>query len=142
MDRRYSSCFIISGRRGCVQPAFLGLGDDAVFIAIAEIDDQADGQPYDEADLRDCRQHDDQDTAEEDRQDRDQRYAGAAERADAVRRFFAEDDDRCRYDDEGCQRADVDHFSDDADRNEAARMDDTIATNKELRTGVLVVLLM
>ena len=96
MDRRYSGCFISSGRRGCVQRAFLGFGDDAVLIAIAEVDDQADGQPYDEADLRDCRQHDDQDTAEEDRQDRYQRYAGAAERANAVRRFFAEDDDRCR----------------------------------------------
>ena len=46
------------------QRAFLGLGDDAVLIAIAKVDDQADGQPYDEADLRDCRQHDDQDTAE------------------------------------------------------------------------------
>ena len=91
----------------------------AAFAAVEEVDEQADDQPDEEADPGDGGEAGHQEDAEEGAQDRDDRAEGDAEAAVTAGIFGAEDDDADGDQNEGEECADVRHFGEGADVEEA-----------------------
>src|SRR5271169_3050056 len=92
------------------------LVDPAVLHAVQEIDDEADREPDDKPQVGHERERVDQQPAGNNAERRHPRDERAAERAFELRALVPENNHAERYDDERCERPDIDKLRDGLER--------------------------